>query len=259
MSDIRERFERETAEHVMTVLHDDGLYRHLRFQQEFWQVPWANKQRTSMYWFEIVTAPGMLTFNGDGDSFTFRRLDDMFEFFRGPVGSINPGYWAEKITSGRDGIERYDRDILAARVEDALTEVEQDGALPDGLRDAVQNEVLDAWDVDSHHGAMRALTDFSYYVDDSDSRGRHEFVDGKYVWIPAKRPDFEFYDPTDWNLRDYDWWFLWALHGIVWGIAQYDAHHGRPVQVATPATRPLAAKARTVVTVNLPEPVAVTR
>jgi len=37
-------------------------------------------------------------------------------------------------------------------------------------------------------------------------------------------PDsFQFYDTHEWDLRDYAWWFLWACHGIAWGIAQYDA------------------------------------
>jgi hypothetical protein len=31
---IAERFTRETAGHTMTIAHDDGLYRHLRFRGE---------------------------------------------------------------------------------------------------------------------------------------------------------------------------------------------------------------------------------
>ncbi len=250
--DIRARFERETADHVMTVLHDDGLYRHLRFRREFWQVPWLNKQHTGMYWFEIVTAPGVLIFNGDSDSFTFRRIEDMFEFFRGPVGSINAGYWSEKLTNGRDGVMRYDRELLKSGIKDALTEARGYGELPDGLERAIHDDVLDAWDVDTEHGARRALMEFAFYVDESKRHGHHEFVDGKYEWVAAERPDFEFSEPCEWTLCDYDWWFLWALHGIVWGVAQYDVHHGRPVQVAAP--RPAPTKPRSVVTVNLPEP-----
>jgi hypothetical protein len=45
-------------------------------------------------------------------------------------------------------------------------------------------------------------------------------------------PDFQFFDVWEWRLRNYDWWFLWSLHAIVWGIGQYDASHGRPVVVA---------------------------
>ena len=34
---------------------------------------------------------------------------------------------------------------------------------------------------------------------------------------------FQFHDAREWEFRDYDWWFVWACHAIVWGIAQYDA------------------------------------
>jgi hypothetical protein len=86
----RERFEQETAEHEMTVLRDDGLYRHLRFQ----------RPGTSIYWFDLVTWPGRLVICGDCGDLMFSRLRDMFEFF-GPDSSrggfedarwgINPG------------------------------------------------------------------------------------------------------------------------------------------------------------------------
>ena len=34
---------------------------------------------------------------------------------------------------------------------------------------------------------------------------------------------FTFTDVWEWEFKDYHWWFLWACHAIVWGIAQYDA------------------------------------
>jgi hypothetical protein len=70
------RFASETSKHQMTVLHDDGLHRTLRF---------ANPD-SSLYWYEITTTPGQLVFSGDGDSFVFRLAPDMFEMFRHPDG-----------------------------------------------------------------------------------------------------------------------------------------------------------------------------
>jgi hypothetical protein len=32
---------------------------------------------------------------------------------------------------------------------------------------------------------------------------------------------FEFYT-LEWDLRDWDFWFLWCCHAIQWGIRQYD-------------------------------------
>lgn len=199
-SDSAARFKRDTADHVMTVLHDDGLYRHLRFQREFWQVPYLNKQRSGMYWFEIITVPGSLTFRGDGESFVFARLADMFEFFRGPVGQINPGYWVEKLTSHRDAAMSYDRDIFERLVKQEFVAAVRDRSAPAGLGLAVRRDLLDSYDhyTSCEEGARAALSEFEY-------------------------EGFRFEDSWEWNLRDYDWWFLWALHGIVWGIAQYDA------------------------------------
>lgn len=55
MTEAAERFTKDVAGHVMTVLHDDGLYRHLRFVQP----------DRSGYWFEIVTWPGSLAVRGE--------------------------------------------------------------------------------------------------------------------------------------------------------------------------------------------------
>src|SRR5580692_6155935 len=94
-SDVAECFQRDTANHEMTVLHDDGLYRHLRFMQVITDELTGKQSRSSFYWFDLVTWPGNLVINGDMETFAFARSDDMFGFFRGD--RINPGYWAEKV------------------------------------------------------------------------------------------------------------------------------------------------------------------
>lgn len=197
MSDIAARFVGDTADHAMTVLHDDGLYRHLRFRSQVWRPPLLKPQTSSMYWFDLITVPGTLIFQGDGTSFVFSRIDDMFEFFRGPVGRINPQYWAEKVTSGRDQLMRYDQAIFEARVKEAFVDAVRWGGVPAGTGKALRADVLDQ-DIYYEQGAREALDNFSY-------------------------GGFQFGDTWEWSFEDYDWWFLWALHGIVWGIAQYDA------------------------------------
>lgn len=80
----------DVAHHQLTVLRDDGLYRHLRFSK-----PGSNDMR-----FDVVTWPGFLAYSGDMGCFVFERLDDMLAFFRrpytGPGLTINERYWAEK-------------------------------------------------------------------------------------------------------------------------------------------------------------------
>ncbi len=60
------------AKHEMHVLHEDGLYRHIRFK----------KPGTSCMHFDLITYPGYLVYSGDMGCYVFSRLPDMFELFR---------------------------------------------------------------------------------------------------------------------------------------------------------------------------------
>jgi len=183
-----ERFTRETEHHKLEVLHDDGLYRHLKFKQP----------GNSAYWFDLITVPGALIFQGDGDSYVFRRIQDMFEFFRGPVGRINPVYWSEKLTDGRARVKVYQQELFEQLVKELFVESVKSGDWPRGLGMAVREEILDNWEIGDENGAHRALANFEFN-------------------------GFHFADTYELDFRDFDWWFLWACHAIVFGIAQYDA------------------------------------
>lgn len=187
------RFARETANHRMTVLHDEGLYRHVRFKHP----------DTGFYWFDLITWPGRLSFAGDMDGYTFARTKDMFEFFRTSSRyGINPGYWSEKVDGGRDRTKRYSEDKFRELVAEHIADHEEE--FP-GLTAAVQSEILDndyAVDLDYEDAARDALDTFRFKSDDG---------------------EFRFTDTWEWDLRDYDWTFLWACRAIVWGIEQYDA------------------------------------
>lgn len=203
--DIAVRFARETAEHQMLILHDDGLYRHIKFRSP--KHGWA-------YWFELITTPGTLTFRGDGESYVFYRDTDMFEFFHGSAwnGRPNLGYWMEKITSSQDTIRRHDQDLLAAEVCATVAEYYEGKPLPAGLRDAIQEEILDALVGDDTYD-RQLVDDFTFYVNDDD----------RYA-VPRVAPDFEFHDVWELQSTDYAWWYEWACQAIVWGVDQYYTH-----------------------------------
>ena len=190
MSDYTEvaaRFQRDTASHEMAVLHDEGLYRHLRFKAP----------DTGFYWFDLVTWPGRLAFTGDMDGYVFARETDMFGFFRSGHG-INPGYWSEKVDGGRDRTKRYSEDRFRQLVIEHFVDSVQYGDAPRGLGKAVRRELLEHPEANFEEGARTALDCFEF-------------------------KGFRFTDTTwEWDLRDYDWTFLWACHAIRWGIAQYD-------------------------------------
>jgi hypothetical protein len=200
-----QRFANETSKHQMTVLHDDGLYRHLRF---------ANPD-SSLYWYEISTTPGQLVFSGDGDSFVFRLAPDMFETFRRSCdgGDLNIGYWAEKCRTGN--AKSYSRDLFEQYVEKQVAAAE---SYYPGLREDVECEVFENDDVDHEPSAVRAAATYAYFLD--------------YDKNPERRNAFCFRYVHDWGLQDYDWWYLFACHALRHGIAQYDAAKNTPAVAA---------------------------
>lgn len=198
--DTSERFEAEIAEHVMTVIRDDGEYRHLRF----------SRPNTRAMSFDLLTWPGHLCYTGDMGTYVFSRVRDMFEFFRSPKADwrdINLSYWAEKVlASDRDGIKEFSDEIFAQNVWEALNE-SLDGLLSHDLtpeqvaqiREDVELDVINEAECNGESAGIRAAMDFQY-----------ESVD--------LFTDFWEVDSSTYTHR-----YTWCCHAIVWGIAQYDA------------------------------------
>ena len=194
-----DRFVRNTAEHEMSVLHEDGLYRHVRFAQP----------GTSTYYYDLVTWPGNLVICGDAGDWHFARIRDMFEFFTRKNGAtgIDPHYWAQKLqgrTAHRDA-EQFSEATYRAHVRQWLEqhledEQPEDGDRSDALRGAVQSELLQEGEYGdiSEQEAHRRLREFEH--------------EGTTI-----------YDPADWDLREYHPAFLWACWAIVEGVARYRA------------------------------------
>lgn len=194
----RDRFASDTAKHQMTVLHDDGLYRHLRFAQpapDAWH-----------YWFEIVTWPGSLAIRGDfGDGLMFTRITDMFAFFRNRTSGINPDYWAEKLAAGRKSVKEYDESLLRAEVFASLKYT------ADRAKDERDDELQKTVD------KAREL------IHDAIADGTVSYESGARDLLSSLEHIDLVSDTWEWDLTDYPWWYLWACHAIVWGIRQYDA------------------------------------
>lgn len=186
---VRVRFVDDTAKHVMDVIRDDGLYRHLRFKQP----------GSTFYYHDLITWPGYLAIVGDAGDYLFSRTRDMFEFFASDSGRINPHYWGEKLQgprNGRDNARSYSHDAFRARLyEWCQDEGEWGGIYPSLLRGAVDRELLHDW-THSEHEARERLD----YVDCDTSI---------------------FGDSWEWDLREYDHQFLWCCWAIARGIQRY--------------------------------------
>lgn len=187
-----ERFLKDAAQHQMEVLRDDGVNRHLRFKNP----------ESNAYWFDIITWPGTLCVDGDMGTFVFRRLHDMFVFFRADQEhydrtgradqlAINPSYWGEKLRAPapRDAQE-YCADSFRQHVQEAL----------DSWKESNQPDD-DEWTTDDGliH-AYNAARDF-----------RCDEV-----------PGFNLEDCWEWDCGVFKFDFLWNCYAIAWGIKTYD-------------------------------------
>lgn len=193
----RIQFENETTEHRMTVLHDDGVYRHLRFA----------KPSTGMWSWSIVTWPGHLAIAGDiGDGWSFSREHDMVNFFaRGLGHGIDFRYWWEKMPGQlRDAGRKFSPNVLKQSALDTIREWEL--GTEHEARAIAQFE--DEWSgvlYESYEQFHGVLDSFEYVVDKG-----------------ARETDrYEFYDTWEWDSTDFDHHFLLACHAIAFSVRKY--------------------------------------
>ncbi|MGI5144826.1 hypothetical protein ACQEVC_45665 [Plantactinospora sp. CA-294935] len=238
--EIADRFVRDTADHTLTVLHDDGLYRHLR----------CAKPDSSFYWFEIITWPGSLVFRGDMDCApVFSRVADMFAFFRSDSGRINPGYWAEKLPDAGRSTQKYSEDMLREHIEGCLKEYAEE--YPQHKSDYVTAkhqfdtaDWADRWPMKSSGPREpyepKTPAEIRQLVEDYDSDGMLSHSDGARDLLRDLEKAGVCSDTWEWDLTDWDWPFLWACHAIVWAIRQYDKQ--RPAEANGVETVEVAAR-----------------
>ncbi len=209
-----EIFLKDVAGHRMNVIREDGLYRHVRFQTPgSWNMG-----------FDLITWPGYLCYCGDMGTYVFRRLDDMFEFFRTDREhkkglGINLSYWSEKLVAVDGGRfkgcakefskARFERVICEYRLEWIRENRERlSKAQRRDLWEAVRDDVLYRLD-DGEYEVQQAAHDFSHTVDCA----------GRSV-KPTIR--FEFNDLWECDFTDYTYHFVWCCYALAWGIKQYD-------------------------------------
>lgn len=208
----QEDFERNIKDHVMEVIRDDGLYRHLRFRQP----------GTMCMHFDLVTWPGYLCYTGDMGTYVFTRTTDMLEFFRRPEHcrySIDMRYWAEKVVAGDksgsgDGVkefspEKFTQVVNQYRVQ-WIREAKQEGTLDREERRelwaAVQEEVLDRLTEGGEHAASTAAYEFSHHKRGHDERG----------------PSWYFQDFFEHDFTIYTHRFQWCCQALSWAVQKYD-------------------------------------
>lgn len=181
---VAAQFAADTADHELTILHDEGVYRHIRMA----------RPGTGLNHFDLITWPGHLAISGDLDSYVFACVDDMFTFFRGRA--VNPHYWAEKVKDGRERVKGYSPEVFHQVVAERLNGID---------RKRLSDEQLRAWD-----DIREQVGDCVFF----DAEARQILQEGEQAGLWS--------DTWEWNLSDWDWHFLYCLNAIVAGIAAYD-------------------------------------
>lgn len=196
-----QQFEKDVANHEMFVIKDDGLYRHLRFK---------NPDTMCMH-FDILTWPGYLCYTGDMGTFVFRRLTDMFQFFRKSDNSpIDFAYWAQKAEAVDriDDIREWCPEAFRTNVLEFISET-YSGHTPESkesIISSIEREVLsNIYDLPKDC-LLERLCEFSL------------------VW------DWEDLSSIVENSMVYSQRFLWCCHALVWGISCYDKRNGLTYQ-----------------------------
>jgi len=210
---VREQFLADTNRHTMTILKDDGLYRHVRFM----------RGGSSFYYYDLVTWPGHLVICGDMGDWHFARIRDMFEFFVGEKQTaltINPHYWSQKLQAGASGGSAKSRHYSHDAFRRALyewAEGESEGWSGDmPMYPALVQEALD-------REVLRPETHFY-----EEARERLEAAEDECGPL--------FGDAWEWDLTDYDHSFIWCCWAIVHGISQY-RKATTPVAASTTTTQ----------------------
>lgn len=190
--DVYREFLSHVGNHVVSVLHDDGLYRHVRFADP----------DTLMYSFDLVTWPGHLSITGDiGTGLVFQRHDDMFAFFDSGQadGQINAGYWAEKLSRCAPLMLEYSPEKFL-KVADEMFEEFTSSLSPAEKTEARASFVDEVVDFsETEVDAMLYLAEFGF--------------GGRLLNPQVEREDF----------TDYTEGFILQLHAILWGIKKFNA------------------------------------
>lgn len=207
------QFLNDVRSHVLEVIRDDGVHRHIRFR----------RPGTMCMHFDLITWPGYLCYTGDMGTYVFSRLEDMFQFFRTDANSawlkrnglalgINPSYWGEKLQAHDkgDGFRKFSESKFNRNVMEYLVNWMRDNrdrTTKEDRRELWDSVIGSVISADGDSGGYRkqcAAHDFSHEVN----------TDVGY---------FEFRNVWERNCEEYSYCFMWCCYALAWGIGVYDA------------------------------------
>ena len=204
-----ERFLNDVARHQISIIQDDGLYRHVRFK----------RPDSGTYYFDLITWPGRLCFTGDMGTNVFSRIEDMFAFFRTGKNdwnyrenglSINPQYWAEKLLSESrfGGHREFDEEKFESTLKELVIQwikAHRDSTSKDERRELWEEFESTVLCADGDSGGYRKTA------------AAYDF----YHTVNAKH-SFSFSDCWEYDFTCYTHHYIWCCYALAWGIKKYD-------------------------------------
>ncbi|MDW6058049.1 hypothetical protein SAZ11_08100 [Streptomyces sp. FXJ1.4098] len=144
---------RDVKDGKLVELREDGLYRHVEF-------------KALQGWSRIilVTWPYNLLVAGSHGSYHFERFgkdtEDMFDWLRGL--RVDPDSWASKLVNGRDSVSEYDRSLTVAAINERVADAVENDWAPEGLQDAVREDILGSHLLDTKDTAFQLVSEFEH-------------------------------------------------------------------------------------------------
>lgn len=209
-SNIEDRFLKDTHNHVMTILCDEGNTRSLLFKDP----------TCSYYYFRITTWEGHLCISGDMGTYVFSRTSDMFNFFRmdkeKPL-NINPGYWHEKLVAEdcQNKSKGFSAELFNEVTKEYFENYCDDNCESEETKARIWKSIEEnlLCSGGEREEEMREIVEDSSWVEYDDHEGeQQDFADSLKI---------DFWEES---FQDYSLHYIWILYAIVWAIKQYDAH-----------------------------------
>lgn len=181
--ELLERFAEDTENAKMSILRDEGDYRHLRING------------SGFFWAEIITAPNFLSVHGDMGTYVFDSTDNMIDFFN--KDHIKSRYWAQKCVSHN----RYSSEVTVpseSKVLDfakELLESENNNEHSDDFLYTPSNEEKLALLEVLKSSHVKIIDHYEYvlqeFISTLDNEDFARFVESfKYEILSAERDDF---------------------------------------------------------------------
>jgi len=140
---VKERFDNDIANHVITEKHRNGFYGHWRCQ----------KGSDCNLWFDIVTIPGMLMITGDMGDYAFKRVENMIAFMRGSAMSF--GYAAEKCIANDGRLTEWRDELFREALDDTFNDQKDDHEDPAAFKERLDE--VRSLGSEGQHFAMQAM------------------------------------------------------------------------------------------------------